>query len=192
MTVRARATDRPFLFRWGASVSEKVFTVLLLLWMISGPIAYYRPFVPSDSMKKLSIYLAIASGLLLTAIIMRTGYLLRKPPQTLMQYLVTGTLVGGLMVTVSFFAWAWGGGLVGTLISGEKRSSQYKILAKSDGSFRRRDCDYQVSIVDAQAQRLRVCIGKTMWDYVRIGDTVRSVDLHSWFGTYFSEYERQR
>ena len=114
--MRARTNDRPFFFRWGASFSEKIFAVLLLLWMVSGPIAFYRPFVPSDPMKQLSIYLAVASGLLLTAIIVRTGYLLRERPQTVMQHLVTGTLVGCLMVTVSFFAWAWGGGLVGTLI----------------------------------------------------------------------------
>ena len=143
-------------------------------------------------MKHLSVYLALGSALVLTVTILRTGYLLRKPPQSARQYLVTGSLVACLMFTVSFFAWAWAGGLVGTLIFGDKRSSRYKILAKSDGSFRRRDCDYQVSMLDAQGDRLQVCIGKSMWEYVQTGDTVRSVDLHSWFGTYLSEYERDR
>lgn len=181
------------LFRSNASRLEKVFTLAFFGWVGLSVYGIHIGFIPEPWVKH-----AAASLALPLALIYYIPLLLdRHPTNRLPTFGVVKRSFYYLGLLGLLYGVAWAGVFVGapalaTQLYGKEQVEELKVIHKSDGSWKRRECDDSVTVQSQQSDwRTTVCVNKEFLQAVNTGEILRATVKRSPFGGMVVKLSRQ-
>lgn len=183
----------PLLFRPNASRREKIYTLGVLSLMGLAIYGMTNRFVAEPGVKSTSGYLALPA-----AVALFIPFVLDRHPSNKMgTYGLFKRAFLYLFLFAMLYGFSWAGLALGgpsviTHLFGQDRFDEFTVIWKSDGSWKRRECDYSVKIQERSSfWHTKVCVEKEFWQNIARGDTLRGKRRYSSLGSMIEEISRQ-
>jgi hypothetical protein len=181
-----------FLFRRGASRREKAFTLFALFWMALSLYGITSSFVANSWWNWQAAYLALPISLFFFIPIALDRHPANRVPT--FGRLKRGVYYLGQFTVCYVFAWmglGLGSASVATLIGGQEISGDYRVVWKSDGRWKRRECKHSLRIVRLDSEwNTKTCVDEAFWATTAVGDALRASGRASTFGIMILELEK--
>jgi hypothetical protein len=184
-----RAASRGWLFRANASPREKAFTLCALGWMVVAIYGMATSFVAEAWVTKAAAYAALPLCLFIFIPVL----LDRHPSNKMRTYGLFKKFSLYLVLLAFSYALSWIGLAMGstslvTRFFGVSFAGEYRVTWKSDGRWRRRECDYFFRLQDTASDwNTKACVSRQFWAMVHQGDVLVSRGKRSAFGTMLLE-----
>jgi hypothetical protein len=185
MSKRHGITSVGWLFRANASPREKAFTLFALGWMVLSIYGMTNSFVSEPFVREMAAYGALPLSLLFFMPV----FLDRHPSNKVLTYgrfkrwslyLVLLAFTYGL----SWVGLAMGTASLATRIFGTEFAGEFRVVSRSDGSRKRRECDYSFRLEDVRSQwKTKFCVEEEFWAAVKNGDVLLGQGIRSSLGT---------
>jgi hypothetical protein len=180
------------LFRPNASRREKIYTLMFLGLIGLAIYGMTNSFVAEPRVKSTSGYLALPVAL---------GFFVplaldRHPSNKMAKYGIVKRTFLYIFLLAALYGFSWAGLALGgpSLIThqfGKDRLDEFTVTWKSDGSWKRRECDYSVAIQEKRSSwHTKVCLDKEFWQSITTGDTLKGKRRYSSFGSMVEELSR--
>ena len=182
-----------WVFRGNSSRREKAFTLFLLGWCVLSIYGMTNSFVMEPHVDVAAAYIAVPLGLAFFTPL----FLDRHPSNRIPSFgLVKRSFVYLVLLAFSYgMAWAGlalGMTSLGTVLLGEKFVGDFRVMSKSDGRWKRRECDHSLRLQDVRSDwKTKVCVEEEFWAIVKRGDILQAEGKRSSFGSMLEKVSRR-
>ncbi|MDP3702499.1 MAG: hypothetical protein Q8R72_16490 [Hylemonella sp.] len=181
----------PLLFRANASRREKIYTLGFLSLLGLAIYGMTSRFVPNPEVKSVSGYLAFP-----LAIALFLPLAFDRHPSNKMAslgFLKRWLLYIFILIFLYVFSWfslAKGAPSLITHFFGQDQVDKFSVIWKSDGGWKRRECDYSIKVQESTSLwQTKVCLSKEFWQGVTLGDTLTGKRRRTSFGGMLEELD---
>ncbi len=171
-------------FRPNASHRERAYTLLAIAWLCLAVYGIATSFVAESWVKGASGLLAVPIAIaFVTPVILDRHPASKVPSFGLMKRIGFYAVIAAVFYGFSWCALSLGAPSLFTSLLGAERESDFVVVAKSDGTPKRRDCRYSVRLkLRGGEWESKVCLDEEVWKSINLGDVVRGTGKYTVFG----------